>query len=347
MAHELVMKSLPKIVEVPVPKGNVHPEPQYHPILPMHEFTWGIISPKGTGKTTKVVNLLEMYKGYFHEIYIFSPTILNDDKWDYVKTLPLRSRNDRLLDFLDSLEEDEEKEDNDMFPDLKTETKLLREKFEPQVPENHFYTDYNEELLNSILNEQQEMIEFLRSHDKSKHWANRVLFVFDDLVGSDLFSNKRDNSFKIFNTVHRHKSISCFMISQGYKEVPKTIRTNWTCLSAFRIGNEKEVEGMYEEFPMDLKRLEWESVYQFATEGPHDFLFIDFQKPRGQQMMKNLDTILTTSATVEPGEELHLSKEAGKRKKKDVVEREELSGGDLNPRPTKGSRRTLSKKIKR
>jgi hypothetical protein len=31
------------------------------------------------------------------------------------------------------------------------------------------------------------------------------------------------------------------MVSQGYKEVPKTIRTNWTALIVFEIGNEKEV----------------------------------------------------------------------------------------------------------
>lgn len=29
--------------------------------------------------------MLELYKGYFHEIIIFSPTLLNDDKWDYVR----------------------------------------------------------------------------------------------------------------------------------------------------------------------------------------------------------------------------------------------------------------------
>ena len=82
------------------------------------------------------------------------------------------------------------------------------------------------------------------------------------------------------------------MISQAFKEIPKTIRTQWTCLTAFRIGSDKEIEAIYEEFPMGMKRNEWDAVYKYATEGPHDFLFLDFQKPRGQQIMKNFDTFL-------------------------------------------------------
>ena len=42
-------------------------------------------APKGSGKTTTIINLLEMYKGYFHQIYVFSPTVCSDEKWDYIK----------------------------------------------------------------------------------------------------------------------------------------------------------------------------------------------------------------------------------------------------------------------
>jgi len=40
----------------------------------------GLIAPKGAGKTTVICNLLEFYKGYFHTILVFSPTILSDEK---------------------------------------------------------------------------------------------------------------------------------------------------------------------------------------------------------------------------------------------------------------------------
>ena len=63
-----------KIQPVPTPKGSDH-TPCKHPELPQHEFTLGIIAPKGSGKTTTIINLLRLYKNYFHQILVMSPTI--------------------------------------------------------------------------------------------------------------------------------------------------------------------------------------------------------------------------------------------------------------------------------
>jgi len=38
--------------------------------------------------------------------------------------------------------------------------------------------------------------------------------VFDDLVGSSLFSAKKDNPFKKLNSNHRHYSASLLMVTQ-------------------------------------------------------------------------------------------------------------------------------------
>lgn len=81
---------------VPVPLGYKHPAPAYE-ALPTHEFTMGLIAPKGAGKVcffinfpTTVIclqtilisgNLLSFYKNYFHTILVFSPTIHSDEKW--------------------------------------------------------------------------------------------------------------------------------------------------------------------------------------------------------------------------------------------------------------------------
>lgn len=37
-----------------------------------------ITGNKGAGKTTLIGNLLYYYKNYFHDIYVFSPTVLSD-----------------------------------------------------------------------------------------------------------------------------------------------------------------------------------------------------------------------------------------------------------------------------
>jgi hypothetical protein len=77
------MKDKPLIVRpIPVPTKYKHPLPAYDQ-LPVHEFTMGLIAPKGAGKTTTICNLLHFYRNYFHTILVFSPTIDSDEKWDW------------------------------------------------------------------------------------------------------------------------------------------------------------------------------------------------------------------------------------------------------------------------
>ena len=43
-------------------------------------------APSGTGKTAALTNLiLDIYRGCFETIYIFSPTVFIDDNWTVVK----------------------------------------------------------------------------------------------------------------------------------------------------------------------------------------------------------------------------------------------------------------------
>ncbi len=74
--------------------------------------------------------------------------------------------------------------------------------------------------------------------------------------------------------------------------MPKTIRTNWTGLIVFGIGNEREVFVIYEEFAMGLKIEQWLESYKEATREEHSFLFINFQQPRSMRMWKNFESVL-------------------------------------------------------
>lgn len=82
------------------------------------------------------------------------------------------------------------------------------------------------------------------------------------------------------------------MVTQAYKEIPKTVRTNYSCLIVFEIPNEKEIEVIFEENPNYLKRDEWMEMYEYATDGDHDFLFINYQKPKRLRLMKNFDQVI-------------------------------------------------------
>lgn len=280
---------------IPVPTKWKHPPPP-NDALPMHEFTMGLIAPKGAGKTTVICNLLNFYKGYFHNILVFSPTVASDEKWDWVKDQKLIIQNKPLIDFVKNKRKTAESNTIVEGPSVEDEfdglVPGLDEDFNGKIPEECFFADYDESELQKIMDEQMAVVKLLKKHGKSKHLANRILIIFDDLVGSSLFSGTRNSPFKGLNTRHRHYSCSMLMVSQGYKEVPKTVRTNWSCLLIFEIPNDKEIDVIYEEFSMGLKKHEWLEVYNYAITGDHDFFFMNYQKEKRLRMMKNFEEVL-------------------------------------------------------
>ena len=76
-----------KVVPLREPKGAEHPLP-VSDVLPKHEFSMLMIAPRGSGKTTLILNLItKMFKGYFHRIFVFSPTMAGDPKWEAAKKI--------------------------------------------------------------------------------------------------------------------------------------------------------------------------------------------------------------------------------------------------------------------
>lgn len=228
---------------------------------------------------------------------MFSPTVASDEKWDMVKELPLLGDNTPLKKWIKELQEKSEKDDMGIV-EKKPKGHPLQGLVNPdplldkRIPEENFYSEYNEESLREIMEEQMNIVKLLKEYGKSKHLANRILMIFDDMVGSTLFSNARQNAFKTLNTNHRHYSASIFMVSQAYKEIPKTIRTNFSCLIIFEIPNDKEVEVIYEENSLYMKRPQWMEAYEYAVDGDHSFMFINYQKPKRLRLMKNFDQVL-------------------------------------------------------
>ena len=70
------------------------------------------------------------------------------------------------------------------------------------------------------------------------------------------------------------------------------MRTNFSCLIVFEIPNEMEIEVIFQENPMYLKREQWMKVYEYAVEGDHNFMFINYQKPKRLRIMKNFNKVL-------------------------------------------------------
>jgi hypothetical protein len=296
-------------------KGIGCQHPPAPDVLLRHEFTLGLIAPKGAGKTTLILNLLRFYKNYFHRIIVFSPTCRQDDKWETLKKESLLLKNEPLEKFMEKIKKEppakRKKEErgfdrDSIFADIiqvphkKTDTRELyyegrekKERFTGKIKDEDFLEEYTPLDLQKILDEQQTTIHLLEGHGKSKHMADRILFVFDDLVGSNLFTQKRQDVFRGFNTRHRHFSASMLIVTQAYKEIPKTVRTQFSGLILFRIPNQKEILVIYEENPADMSYKQWMQAYHQATDEPYSFMFINYQ-PNPTLVMKNFDTVLQT-----------------------------------------------------
>ncbi len=315
------------------PAGASHP-PAPSASLPTHEFSMLIIAPRGSGKTTLILNVISnFYKAYFHNIVVFSPTMAGDSKWEVVKKMKgilAKNPHNKELEEKGSVgrkkgpgggrngsdDEAEERQRKMKLRDAyrtswhslfaqvgqgretvggervqeeREREKEDKEEFTGRIPSENFYTSYDEDTLQGIMSQAMAKIDRFRAKGKTKHQSDRTLLVFDDLVGSNLFSGKRENPFKRLNTTQRHYSISTMMVSQGYKEIVKTVRTNASCLVLFEIPNEAEVEVIYEENSAGYSRDRWMELYRQCTAEPFGFMVINYMKPKGERIWKGFE----------------------------------------------------------
>ncbi len=295
---KVVKKKLSDLsIDVIEPKEH-HTHPKvYHKILPQHEFSMLIVAPKGSGKTNLLCNfILKHYKGYFHRIIVCSPTVNNDDKWDVVQeTKKVLAQNKQLEELIEG------KPKNSKMPKIvhtseKTLAEQKKEKenpFDGIIPKEDFITDLDK--IVDIIKEQQETIQTLHDdhglNKQAKYVADRMLIILDDQAGMFKQGNT-NNPMANFVIKHRHSSSSVIIVTQAYKAIPKTIRTNCNALILFEIPNLSELKVIYEENPEGMSEPEWMKVYKYATDEAYSFLYINNKFPKGQRVFKKFQSLL-------------------------------------------------------
>lgn len=238
--------------------------------------------------------MLDFYREYFHEIWVLSPSVDADEKWDWVKRQALVAENLALKRYLQSKQKDQ-----DSIVGKKGIVASKRP-FDPKIPEDHFVADYNMsfiiQLMSACSSEIQQIKKLAGKNEieksMSKYIANRTLLICDDMVGSGLFTRKMQDPFKQLNTNRRHHSMSIWMVSQSYKEFPAPVRKNWNCVVLFDIPNMGELKQIYEEFPCGMSEEQWMKAYNYCTSEEHGFMFINLLKPKTMRVMKNFDQVL-------------------------------------------------------
>ena len=288
------MPATPTSIDLIVNKSAVqHPTVLNSKVMPQHEFSMLIVAPKGGGKTNMIANLLlKHYKGYFHKVWVCSPTVNNDDKWDVVKgTAGLLKRNKKLEKAIDGIVDGRQKIKKVVFgTEAQLAAKTGDEPFDGKIPEIDFFSDMR--TLLPRLEKQQETIEKLRSmgkEQKAKFIADRLLIILDDQAG--LFQGGNYNN-PIVNIVikHRHYSSSLIIVTQAYKAVPKTIRSNCNAIVLFEIPNASELHSIYEENPEGMDEKTWLRTYNECTREPYNFMYMNVKFEKGKRLFHNFDT---------------------------------------------------------
>ena len=268
----------------------------------LHSITV-VIGKRGSGKSVFVSNALRMFKEAkcLDRILIISPTF---------------GSNKQILNNLDIDLDDDVFEDPDdpTLPEriisiVETEAKAYEDYHEKMKKYKALQKAFKE----SKLANDELLLEFFWNgkFEKPEHRYNGkkpVLALFvDDSQSTRLFSNR-----KFLNLITRHRhvgqlkeggalGISIFIAVQNYKStnggLPRTIRNNSTHLAIFRTKDQHELKQICDECSGEVSEDTFYKVYEFATQEPHSFLFIDLHKKDNHPSMfrKRLDEFILLS----------------------------------------------------
>ena len=261
---------------------------EIHPFLPSHPSLVAIVAPRKSGKTTLLVNMLtrdDMFKKFFHEIHIWSPTIKLDRKWEKVtKFLPEEwvhenFRDDEFLELMNGIKDRIEgkdivkKDEEEKKKILKNNPVLIR----PEKTLKQRRLDGKERL-----EEYEKKLE-----ERKKEKPKRILFVFDDAAAEKgLFSRSFQSPSVKAAFTSRHYGVSLWVVSQTYKAINTGFRNNIFHWVIFNVPNEKEGDRMAEELCGPLTTHQFRKMLNDVTAEPYQFLYVNFESPHRSDMFR-------------------------------------------------------------
>ena len=142
-----------------------------------------LVGPSGSGKTVLLTNMmLDIYKGCFSRLYIWSPSIEVDNTWKPVKD-------------------------------------YIRYHTKPSGREKCYFDSYDPEELEQVINTQKKVIDY-QKEQKHKDLYH-ILIVIDDVADDTNFTRKSQllhqfymrKTLHVFNKLHKHRFINKFPLS--------------------------------------------------------------------------------------------------------------------------------------
>jgi hypothetical protein len=206
-----------------------------------------VLGPSGSGKTILLQNMiLDVYRGAFARIYIFSPSIDVDYSWAPVK------------DYIEKV------------------MKVRETKEEPI-----YFDHYDPQALEQIVSLQHKVAEYMKKQDNKKVY--QILIIIDDFADDPRFT-RQDKILHSLYTRGRHNFISTITSTQVFTMLSPIIRKNATALYVYRLRNYKDLESLLEELSALYDKKTLMQLYETATSEPHSFWYINLMAKNKNDM---------------------------------------------------------------
>ena len=212
--------------------------------LPMRAI---VLGPSGSGKTILLQNMiLDVYRGAFARIYIFSPSIEVDYSWAPVK------------DYIEKV------------------MKVRETKEEPI-----YFDHYDPQALEQIVSTQHKVAGYMKKQDTKKVF--QILIIIDDFADDPRFT-RQDKILHSLYTRGRHNFVSTITSTQVFTMLSPIIRKNATALYVYRLRNYRDLESLLEELSALYDKKTLMQLYETATGEPHSFWFINLMAKNKKDM---------------------------------------------------------------
>jgi len=202
--------------------------------LPMRSI---LLGASGSGKTVLLQNMiLDIYRGCFEKIYVFSPSVYLDGTW-----LPVK-------DYIE----------NEMKVKHTKEDLIY---FDEYIPSD----------LEKIIDTQRKITEYMKQQKLKKMY--NILIIIDDFADDPSFCRHSKLLHSLY-TRGRHSMISTCTATQVYNCISPIIRKNATELYVYRLRNAKDLECVIDELSALLDKKTLLQMYNLAVSEPYSFFSI-------------------------------------------------------------------------
>ena len=216
-----------------------------------------LLGPSHSGKGVLLSNMImDIYRGCFERVYIFSPSINVDHTW-----LPVKEYLDKSINLKDD---------------------------EPPL----YYDHYDPESLETIIETQKKITTHLKSKKETKRLF-QILIIIDDFADSAEFSRKSTLLHALF-TRGRHSQISTIISTQKFAALHPIIRVNTKILHVFRLRNYQDLQLFLDEVSALIDKKSLMEIYNLAVSEPFSFLTVDLTaKKKDDIFMVKFDKRIT------------------------------------------------------